>query len=229
MFRRKLKILTIKFFFLAPPPLSIRDTFEGNSPNSSPLWLANHSTSSINTSYSSNGIQNSPSLKGPSASPIHLSNPQAHQSLRHPSLTSPTSTTSQNLCSNNNSDLIQQKGSATTRAQHNSGTKVSSPLHQSSQRNHHRADHFTFSPNHISAESSATQISYHGHSGSGHYSCNENFMSPPGPSATSPPCKMPMPSHMSKGSQQPRIPSQHQSSSYTASSPVKTASPHDNK
>ena len=229
MVRRKLKILTINIFFLAPPPLSIRDTFEGNSPNSSPLWLANHSASSINTSYSSNGIQNSPSLKGPSASPIHLSNPQAHQSLRHPSLTSPTSTTSQNLCSNNNSDLIQQKGSATTRAQHNSGTKVSSPLHQSSQRHHHRADHFTFSPNHISAESSATQISYHGHSGSGHYSCNENFMSPSGPSATSPPCKMPMPSHMAKGSQQPRIPSQHQSSSYTASSPVKTASPHDNK
>ena len=192
----------------------------------------NQSGSSINTSCSSNGIQNSPCLKGASASPSHLPNPHPHQTLRHHSLTSPTSIPSQNYSSSISDLNQQQKGSVNSRGLNNIGTKMPSPMHQT------RADHFTFSPNHISAESSTSSISYGGHGGNAQYSCNENFVSSPVPSVTSPPCIMPVnlgspahpnkhqyiPSHVPKGSQQPRVPPHSQFAPYSASSPVKNSS-----
>ena len=219
--------------FVGPPPLSIRENFDGESPNSSPLWHLNQSGSSINTSCSSNGIQNSPCLKGASASP-HLPSSHPHQSLRHHSLTSPTSISSQNSIS----DLNQhQKGSVNSRGINNTGTNMPSPMHQTKQSSHHRADHFTFSPNHISAESSASSISYIGHGGNAQYPYNENFITSPVPSATSPPCIMPVnlgsparlgknqfiPSHGQKGPQQPRVPPHSQHATYSASSPIKNS------
>ena len=222
---------------LAPPPLSIRENLEGESPNSSPLWHLNQSVSSINTSCSSNGIQNSPCGKG-AMSPTHLPNPHSHQPPRH-SLTSPSSMPSHNFNSNNNSDLNQQqKANVNSRGQNSVSTKLPSPMHQNQPNlgTHHRADHFTFSPNHISAETSSS-IAYIGHGASAHYPYHESYTGSPAPLATSPPGVLPaslnspahlnkhqhMPSHMPKGShQRPQLHTQF--TPYTASSPIKNSS-----
>ena len=172
-------------------------------------------------------------------SPTHLPNPHSHQPPRCRSLTSPLSMPSHNFNSNNNSDLNQQqKANVNSRGQNNASTKLPSPMHQNQPNlgTHHRADHFTFSPNHISAETSSS-IAYVGHGASAPYPYNENYTSSPGPSATSPPGVLPaslnspahlnkqqhLPSQMPKGSHQ--ISQTHnQFTPYSASSPIKNTS-----
>ena len=216
--------------FLGPPPLSIRENFDGESPSSSPLWHLNQSVSSMNISCSSNGVQNSPGSKS-SASP-QLPNPNSHQQPRHHSITSPTSI-SHSYNSITGSDLNhQQNATMNSRGNSSAAAKLTSPMHQANTGSHHRADHFTFSPNHISAES----IQYGGQGGSTHYQYNETFASSPAPLVASPPCIMPVKlgspvhsskhqfpsSHVQKGSQS-RAP-QNQFTTYSTNSPMKTPS-----
>ena len=213
--------------FLGPPPLSIRDNLDGESPSSSPLWHLNQSVSNMNISSSSNGTQNSPCTK--SATSPQLPNPNSHQQ-RHHSITSPTSI-SHSYNSITNSDLNhQQNASMNSRGNTNAAVKLTSPMHQPHVGSHHRADHFTFSPNHISAES----IQYGGQGSTTHYPYNETFC--PAPSMTSPPCIMPVkvesPIHSSKQqltsthvhkTSQSRPP-QNQFTTYSTNSPMKHSS-----
>ena len=213
--------------FLGPPPLSIRDNLDGESPSSSPLWHLNQSVSNMNISSSSNGTQNSPCTK--SATSPQLPNPNSHQQ-RHHSITSPTSI-SHSYNTITNSDLNhQQNASMNFRSNTSAVAKLTSPMHQPTTGSHHRADHFTFSPNHISAES----IQYGGQSSTTHYPYNENFVSSPAPAMTSPPCIMPgnigspvhgskqQSSHEQKTSQS--RPPQNQFTTYSTTSPMKHSS-----
>ena len=227
-------------FLSAPPPLCLRENLDGDSPNVSPLWHLNQSFSSMNMSSSSNGHQNSPSYQGASASPSYLSNPHHYQPPRHHSITSPTSMLSSGHGQNssNKHDINQQKiGNINVRGHANSETNVPSPIHPVTG-SHHRADHFTFSPNHISADSSTSAVAYGGHGESNRYQCNDSFVSSPVSSATSPPSLMPVnqrsPSHLNKipnkqsfgpnTSQPSRLPSHSASQSYSATSPMKNSS-----
>ena len=215
---------------LGPPPLSIRDNLDGESPSSSPLWHLNQSVSNMNISSSSNGTQNSPCTK--SATSPQLPNPNSHQQTRHHSITSPT-VISHSYNSTTGSDLNhQQNANLNCRGNSSAAVKLTSPMHQANAGSHHRADHFTFSPNHISAES----IQYGGQGGTTHYPYNESFTSSPAPLVSSPPCIMPVklgsPVHSSKHQftsshvqkeTQSRTP-QNQFTTYSTNSPMKNSS-----
>ena len=180
----------------------------------------------MNISSSSNGTQNSPCTKNATSPQV----PNSHQQPRHHSIASPTSI-SHSYNSTTNSDLNhQQNASMNSRGNTNAAAKLTSPMHQPSTGSHHRADHFTFSPNHISAES----IQYGGQSSTTHYPYNENFVSSPAPAMTSPPCIMPgnvgspvhgskqQSSHGQKTSQS--RPPQNQFTTYSTTSPIKHSS-----
>ena len=103
------------FFLTVPPPLNIRESVDGASPNSSPLWQHNHSGSSVNTSCPSNGPlsssssnQYSPGFKNSmTCSPSHAANqyPQRHQNPLISPTPMPGFTTGHNMHVNQRLDL----------------------------------------------------------------------------------------------------------------------------